>query len=232
LSSGHKATGAFSGHNVEVGVGPDGTEEFRVDGVLVEDKIGVNKTPSGTNLPYVHSGGVAGFSFCSDSNSAQCPSSITVHSRNNDKTILFSITECLPPDYHRCVGNQANWDYEISHANLPSAQQTRPITNRTPMPAGPFSSWPEETKKPAVASLEFRCGMVGIMALGNYQGPKEAAKEMVQALAIACTDRQMPADWPGHADMRAALQQHYSAAHGLDPNLPDPVAMMSHLPPG
>jgi hypothetical protein len=74
--------------------------------------------------------------------------------------------------------------------------------------------------------------MVGVMAFGNYQGPKEAAKEMSQALAMACTDHQMPEDWPGHAEVRAALKQHYDAALGLDPKLPDPVALMSHLPPG
>src|ERR1700744_6477520 len=75
LSSGHKATGEFSGHNVEITVGADGIEEFRVDGMLVETKIGANRTVSGTNLPYVHLwGGSTGFSFCSDPAASSCPS--------------------------------------------------------------------------------------------------------------------------------------------------------------
>jgi hypothetical protein len=231
LSSGHKATGEFSGHNVEITVGADGIEKFRVDGMLVEPKIGANRTVSGTNLPSVHLwGGSTGFSFCSDPAASSCPSSISVHSRNPDKTILFSVTQCLPPDYQRCVGNQANWDYELSRLSQPNPQLTRPVNGQTPLPTGPFSLWPDEIKKRAIASLSFRCGFISVMQLDNYQGPKEAGKEMVQALASACIDHQMPADWPGHAEMRETSKQHYSAAQGLDPSLPDPVAMMSHLP--
>jgi hypothetical protein len=51
---------------------------------------------------------------------------------------------------------------------------------QTPIPTGPYASWPDDLKKKTVDTLMFRCTMVGVMQLGNYSGPKEAGNEYLQ----------------------------------------------------
>ncbi len=116
ISVGHVAVGTVASHRVELSVDHTGNEIFKVDGALV---VETHDTASGTQLPYVGVGGVAGYRFCegpTDRNTF-CPVSITVFSRNSDKTILFMVSECLPPDYHACVTTKENWDYERSRRN-------------------------------------------------------------------------------------------------------------------
>jgi len=113
LSPGHRATGTLSTHRVEVSVDSAGKEAFKVDGALVME---ARDTASGTKLPYVGVGGVAGYRFCegpTDRNTG-CPADITIFSRNSDKTVLFMVSECLPPEYHLCVSTQENWNYAKS----------------------------------------------------------------------------------------------------------------------
>lgn len=113
LSAGHRATGTVARHLIEVSVDDAGTEIFKVDGQRITDTRDI---ASRTNLPFVKAGGVAGYSICegpTDRNSG-CPSSITIFSRGPDKSVLFVVAKCLPPEYHLCVTTQANWDYEKS----------------------------------------------------------------------------------------------------------------------
>jgi hypothetical protein len=113
LSAGRGATGTFATHRVELSVNGEGKEVFKVDGTYITDN---HETATWTNLPYVSVGGVAGYSICkepTDRNSA-CPSRISIFSRNPDKTVLFMVTECLPPGYHLCVTTESNWEYEKS----------------------------------------------------------------------------------------------------------------------
>jgi hypothetical protein len=116
LSPGHAAVGRFSTHRVEVSVNSQGHEIFSVNGAPV---VETHETASGTQLPYVGVGGVAGYRFCegpTDRNTG-CPVSITIFSRDADRTALFMVSECLPPKYRLCVTTQANWDYEKSRAH-------------------------------------------------------------------------------------------------------------------
>lgn len=112
LSPGRSAVGTISGHRIEVSVDEKGQEVFRADGTVVTELH--DRLHRFTNLPYVHTMGVDGYKFCSDASSPSCPSDITVFSRNQDKTILFFVSKCLPPDYRVCVTTQQNWDYEAS----------------------------------------------------------------------------------------------------------------------
>jgi hypothetical protein len=114
LSAGHRATGTFATHLVEVTVNTAGAEIFKVDGHVVVETQG---TATSTNLPYVKVGGVAGYSICKGQTdrASGCPSSITVFSRDPDKVVLFVVSECLPPKYSLCVTTQENWDYEKAH---------------------------------------------------------------------------------------------------------------------
>jgi hypothetical protein len=113
LSVAHVAEGTIASHRVEISVDYAGNDVFKVDGALV---VETHDTASGTQLPYVGVGGVAGYRFCEGPTNRNtfCPVSITVFSRNSDKTILFMVSECLPPDYHSCVTTKENLDYERS----------------------------------------------------------------------------------------------------------------------
>jgi hypothetical protein len=114
LSPAHKAKGALATHRVALSVDSGGNEIFEVDGVTIMDDRG---TASGTNLPFVGAGGVEGYRFCevaTDRNTG-CPANITIFSHNPDKTVLFMVSECLPPKYYVCVSTQENLDYEKTH---------------------------------------------------------------------------------------------------------------------
>jgi hypothetical protein len=115
LSAGHSATGTFSNHQVEVAIDADGNEAFTVDGTTVKTTYDPQRHIRETNVPYVHVGGVAGYSICADVGPGRCPSSTNVFSRNTDKSVLFMVSECFPPQYRMCVLTQKNWDYEKSH---------------------------------------------------------------------------------------------------------------------
>lgn len=123
-------------------------------------------------------------------------------------------------------------------ATLPwgaQAQQPPPPTPqlfaamKTPLPPGPFASWPENARKPALMGVISRCTFMTGMAFGDYQGPKEAFKSVATAVASACIAKVMPDDWPGKA---AELQQSsnaYEAAKRLDPNAPDPERLAGSI---
>jgi hypothetical protein len=112
LSAGHNATGMFSNHHVDLAVDATGQEVFAVDGTLIENVVGPQQSKSGTNLPFVHAG--MGYSFCKDEANDPCPSQIMTLSRNPDKSVLFMVVECFPPENHACVSTQENWTYENS----------------------------------------------------------------------------------------------------------------------
>jgi hypothetical protein len=116
LSAGHRAIGTFATHSVEISIDDTGAAIFIVDGQRISES---HDTASWTNLPYVTAGGVAGSSICEKptNRNAACPSRITIFSKDPDKAILFSVSACLPPQYHLCVTTQANWDYEKSRVH-------------------------------------------------------------------------------------------------------------------
>jgi hypothetical protein len=111
LSAGHTARGMLSNQHVEVTVDATGEEVFTVNGTVVRN-VDPARSTSGTNVPFAGSMGVAGYRFCQDA-SRGCPSDIEVFSRNPDKSVLFMVAECLPPNYGVCVLDQENWDYEM-----------------------------------------------------------------------------------------------------------------------
>jgi hypothetical protein len=112
LSKGRLAIGDFLNHRVEVDVDTDGMEVFIVDNVTVATTRDPATHKLATNLPFVRVGGTEGYLICEEDNS-NC-ARIEVFARNADKSVLFMVTECLPPAYHICVTTQSNWDYEMS----------------------------------------------------------------------------------------------------------------------
>jgi hypothetical protein len=120
LSPGHAAKGAFFGHQVTVAVDASGQELFTADGIVVEETKDSSKPQAQrTNVPFVHNQGTAGYTFCQRPTDNFCPAHITVFERNPNKTILFTVSECLPPTYQTCVMTQENWDYEVSRVKRP-----------------------------------------------------------------------------------------------------------------
>ncbi|MGB8840739.1 MAG: hypothetical protein WCC64_06685 [Aliidongia sp.] len=95
---------------------------------------------------------------------------------------------------------------------------------QTPLPTGPYASWPEESKMPALAALRFRCTMMSVMALGASHSPKEAAQEQGKGIADNCVTHQMPSDWPNLAETRETARHHFEAAHQLDGNIEIPAS--------
>jgi hypothetical protein len=113
LSAGHRATGTFAKHRVEVSVDDAGTEIFAVDGTRIVD---AHDTATWTNLPFVSVGGVAGYSICEGPTDRRsgCPSNINIFSKDTSKTVLFLVSKCFAPEYRFCVSSQESWDYESS----------------------------------------------------------------------------------------------------------------------
>jgi len=114
LSTGHSANANFSTHHIEVAVDDSGMEVLKADGSLIKR---TNGTPTQTNLDYVKDSG-SGIAVCASKSDMEtihrCPAAITVFKRNSDKSILFMVSECLPPEYGLCFLDQENLDYERS----------------------------------------------------------------------------------------------------------------------
>lgn len=115
LSAGHNAGGTFANRSVNVAVDASGHETFTVDGIVVHDELEPPQPRSRTNLPFVYTDGSGGYRVC-PGYADRCPSDVGVFSRNPDRSVLFMISECLPPDYNACVSTQDNWNYEVSRA--------------------------------------------------------------------------------------------------------------------
>jgi hypothetical protein len=120
MSFGHVAEGVIADHHVRVIVDKNGQEAFEVNGITVSaiDEPNARRSHS-TNVPTVHVAGVAGYNFCLGTTNDLCPASITIYARNDDKTILFMVSECLPPNYHTCVLPKEGWDYLASRLHKP-----------------------------------------------------------------------------------------------------------------
>jgi hypothetical protein len=117
LSSGHYVQGAIVGHQVNVSVDANGQEVFAVDGTIVTEMFDQTRAPHRfTNLPFVHLGGIAGFTFCQRATDDWCPTRIDVFNRRPDKSILFMVVQCVPPNYRTCVTTKENWNFELSRA--------------------------------------------------------------------------------------------------------------------
>lgn len=116
LSAGHSATGTLSNHSIEVTVDADGDEVFSADGTVIT----INRLPQrpayGTNVPYVYVVG-SGYGFCEGAGTPYCPAHIGVFSRNADGSVLFTVSECFPPENRVCVLTQENWELYKSHPN-------------------------------------------------------------------------------------------------------------------
>jgi hypothetical protein len=91
-----------------------------------------------------------------------------------------------------------------------------------PLPPGPFSSWPVESRNPAIRALQSRCVVLIGMAFDDYQGSKEAGTKEAQALLVACISKGMPDDWPMQKEIEEKSAAFYEAAKRLDPNALDP----------
>ena len=93
---------------------------------------------------------------------------------------------------------------------------------QTPMPDGPFSSWPENGRAAAVRGVLEGCTFLSVMLLDNYRGPDVASRPGVGALVLARMVQKMPNDSPDRSDNQKREVQEYSIAKSADPNFPDP----------
>lgn len=202
VAIGRMADGEFAGHVLTVTVNEAG-EACRVDGAAFD------------------------CSGCIDGSWDGCDARLTVHSREPDGSINFVISRKF--DGNAYVSNQENFDY--AQKRLQSREKEPPKEPaahlaQTPLPSGPYSSWPEESRKKAIAALYLRCAATSVMQLANFKGPKDAGVEMGQAMYMACVDHQMPDDWPHHADVQKIEREHFQKAKQLDPSIswsPDAV---------
>jgi tetratricopeptide (TPR) repeat protein len=192
LSADHRARGEFSDQEVEVEVDAKGAAIFTVNGTVVTTTADPNHVRQ-TNLPYVHPDGSGGYGICPEIGTGSCPSHIDVFSRNANKSVLFMVSECLPPQYRVCVLTRENWDFEKSRR----ASNGRPASPLVPMPEGPFASWPPESREPALQTLRARCTFMSAMALaGAGQLSRDAFTDVAVALVSGCVANAMPEDWP------------------------------------
>jgi hypothetical protein len=197
LSEGRSAAGTFLNQHVEIAVDSAGHEVFTVDGTVVTKAV----DPQQTNLPFVRVG-ASGYVFCRNEPSDPCPTHIDVFSRNPDKSILFVVSECLPPRNreHICALSQKNWDFEKSRQASNQGQQPPLLKDQNvPLPEGPFSSWPADSREPALQTLRSRCLFLAGMLLagGNApQVPRETLGNAALALISGCVANAMPEDWP------------------------------------
>jgi hypothetical protein len=102
LSSGSSVTGRLVGRQVEFAVDERGRENCKVDGVVV-----VQTVRQRTNVPNV-AGGCGLLTFCVDAEHGDCTTSVTIISRNSDKSVYFQIAQRIFG--HTYVTNQENWD--------------------------------------------------------------------------------------------------------------------------
>jgi hypothetical protein len=111
------------------------------------------------------------------------------------------VAECFPPPlYRKCVLTQQNWDFEQSHQASNQRQENPQLKNpHIPMPPGPFASWPEESRGPALQTVRFECRFGAGMGFAGPQAPKmsrEAFGNVLSAIASRCVADAMPDDWP------------------------------------
>jgi hypothetical protein len=197
LSAGHSATGTFANQKVEVSVDAAGMEIFKVNGTVVTTGRGSQPT----NVPYVRPSG-AGYWFCPDAVTDNCPSGIEIHSRDADKSVFFVVTECLPPQSreHVCVMKQKDWDYAKSSAAAKGREAIQRTNNaNVPMPPGPYASWPADIRGPALQTVRLRCLFVTGMAFAGPNVPKlsrEVMGDVLAAVVSGCVASAMPDDWP------------------------------------
>jgi hypothetical protein len=195
LSLGHSAVGNFAGHVLTINVNKEG-EACQVDG-----------------SPFNCSG-------CIDSSRDGCPAKLNVHSRDDDGFINFNVARKFADNAY--AGTQEGLEYGQkltgSRAKESGSSPAAGIA-ATPIPDGPYSLWPEETKKKVTSALSFRCMMASTMQLGNYQGSKDAAREIAQATFMVCVDHQMPNDWPDRGKVQSSEKEHFEKAKQIDPTI-------------
>jgi hypothetical protein len=119
------------------------------------------------------------------------------------------------------------WFAQAQPQSTPSPPQL--LHPDAPLPLGPFASWPEDTREPALRAVRDRCIFMTGMAFDNYRGPKEAIGQIAMAVVSACIVKLMPDDWPGKEDERRKSVDAYEAAKRLDPNAPDPDRLASMI---
>jgi len=152
---------------------------------------------------------------------------LTVHSRGHDGFVNFIVSRKFANGSY--VTNQENLDFERKRLQSPMEVPPRNTgvgIAETPIPDGPYSSWPEESRTKAITALSLRCTIATTMQLANYRGLREATQEIAQAMSMACIDHQMPDDWPDHADVQTHEREHLAKAKRLDPSIswsPDDV---------
>lgn len=188
LSAGNRAEGEFAGHVLTVNVDARG-EACQVDGATFS------------------------CSGCIDSARDGCSAMLTVHSRDGDGSVNFFVSRRIR-EGGSFVTNQENLDASTRTPAANSGTGTAAI----PLPSGPYSSWPEESRMKAVATLSARCALVSGMQFVDYKGPQEASLELRRAMTAACVDHQMPDDWPGHAQIQASEKERLESARRLDPS--------------
>jgi hypothetical protein len=74
----------------------------------------------------------------------------------------------------------------------------------------------------ALTSVTKKCGLVAVMGMDNYHGPKDAIQPYVTSMINICVVHAMPESWPGASAMLKRGQELYREAYAINPDLPDP----------
>ena len=74
----------------------------------------------------------------------------------------------------------------------------------------------------ALISATKKCGLVAVMGMDNYHGPKDAIQPYVTSMINICVVHAMPESWPDASTMLKRGQELYQEAHAINPHLPDP----------
>jgi hypothetical protein len=90
----------------------------------------------------------------------------------------------------------------------------------TPLPPGPYASWPEESRVPALLTLRFQCAFIAGMGFAGPQVPHLSpaeTRDAIHAVVSTCVVNAMPDDWPQRAAELEQARSYLEKTKGLFP---------------
>lgn len=201
LSANQSASGDFVGHRIRLTVDALGSETYAVDGTTILS-TGIRSTNVADVKP-----SSSGYALCLPDGD-KCPIRLDVFSRNPDHTVLFTVSQCAPPQYKVCAITPENYEYAKSHSDDRSSS--------------PFTPAPGDTALTRVSKI---CGFLSAMGMDGYKGPKDVGETYVTSLYATCLAHAMPPDWPDAATTLKRGQQLYREAHAKYSDIPDPETL-------
>lgn len=106
-----------------------------------------------------------------------------------------------------------------------------PTAAPTPVPSGPYASWPIESRKAAVTGLHKRCQFSALLIVTEIKTVKAAQTAGVEAFDAACMAHRMPLDWPYRTAALNRATSQYEIAKAADPKFPNPLDLSKQSGP-